>query len=122
MVKRLPITAKQILINDLQSNLNLSLQWRQSLSDQAFAIDFTIFLEMIVEFVLKRINDYLKNRKKKKAKLSHEEILQIKNAVLNFGIGQTPDWPPLINPQLAKQMADSIEKILKNNPEALIDA
>lgn len=97
---------------------------KSSSKDFVFQIDPMFLLNLIVTPIVKQIVEYVgkkvSDRKDNYPALTEGEIKEIRKLVHDFEHNTGMSRNSLFTPELADKMANSIERVLRQNPRALI--
>ena len=77
----------------------------------------TPIVEHIVNVVRKRVSE---GRRKSAPPLTEAEIQEIRACVLQFGANAKEAGTAIVKPDLARKMADSVERAVRRNPGLLL--
>jgi hypothetical protein len=88
------------------------------------AIDPITILNILVPAILKQCMEFLekrlKTRKENPNRITEEDIQELRELVLNFESQNHINQGRVLTKDTASKMADSVERVLRNHPEALI--
>lgn len=119
-------TLKNAIVEDFLNTSGYNFDFRQSSSkDFVFQIDPMFLLNIIVSPIVKQIIEYIGKRLTERKTdtspvIAESEIREIRELVRNFEHDTGMSQNSLYTPELANKMADSIERVLRQNPRALL--